>query len=91
MNRCQLKGIEGDQVNAILTAAGMNLEKLLKAVSLLPSRLCVSLRNLAGFAFKKSILQPTGSINGCCLKPGFAGSTISEKFGFWKEQGGVHS
>lgn len=36
MDRCRLKGIEGDQVNAILSAAGMNFGKLLKAVSLLP-------------------------------------------------------
>ena len=37
MDRCRLKGMEGDQVNAILSAAGMNFGKLLKAVSKLPS------------------------------------------------------
>jgi IS5 family transposase len=30
MDRNRLKGIEGDQVNAILSAAGMNFWKLLK-------------------------------------------------------------
>jgi len=39
MDRCRLKGIEGDQVNAILSAAGMNFGKLLKAASRLPSLL----------------------------------------------------
>lgn len=36
MDRCRLKGAEGDEVNAILSAAGMNFGKLLKAVSCLP-------------------------------------------------------
>ncbi len=35
MDRCRLKGIEGDRFNAILSAAGMNFGKLLKAASLL--------------------------------------------------------
>lgn len=39
MGRCQLKGIEGDQINAILSAAGMNFGKLLKAASRLPALL----------------------------------------------------
>lgn len=34
MARCRLKGIEGDQINAILSAAGMNFGKLLKARSI---------------------------------------------------------
>lgn len=37
MDRCRLKGIEGDQINAILSAAGMNFGKLLKAASRPPS------------------------------------------------------
>jgi len=37
MNRCRLKGIKGDQFNAILSAAGMNFGKLLKAASRIPS------------------------------------------------------
>jgi len=37
MDRCRLRGIEGDQINAILSAAGMNFGKLLKAASRLPS------------------------------------------------------
>ena len=37
MDRCRLKGTEGDEINAILSAAGMNFGKLLKAVSLLLS------------------------------------------------------
>ena len=39
MDRCRLKGIEGDQINAILGAAGMNFGKLLKAASRLPTSL----------------------------------------------------
>jgi len=39
MDRCRLKGIEGDQVNAILSAAGMNFGKLLKAAARLPLRI----------------------------------------------------
>ena len=36
MDRNRLKGIEGDRINAILSAAGMNFRKLLKwAASLL--------------------------------------------------------
>ena len=37
MDRCRLKGTQGDDLNAVLSAAGMNLRKLLKAVSLLSS------------------------------------------------------
>ncbi len=37
MDRCRLKGIEGDQINAILSATGMNFRKLLKAASRLPA------------------------------------------------------
>jgi IS5 family transposase len=33
MDRCRLKGIEGDQLNAVLSATGMNFRKLLKAAS----------------------------------------------------------
>ncbi len=40
MDRCRLKGIEGDQLNAILSATGMNFRKLLKAASRLPAFLC---------------------------------------------------
>ncbi len=39
MDRCRLKGIEGDELNAVLSAAGMNFGKLLKAVSQLSSHL----------------------------------------------------
>ena len=37
MDRCRLKGIQGDQINAILSASGMNFGKLLKAISRLPA------------------------------------------------------
>lgn len=37
MDRCRLKGIEGDQLNAVLSATGMNFRKLLKATSRLPT------------------------------------------------------
>ena len=30
MDRCRLKGIQGDHINAVLSAAGMNMKKLLK-------------------------------------------------------------
>jgi IS5 family transposase len=39
MDRCRLKGTEGDQFNAILSATGMNFRKLLKAASRLPASL----------------------------------------------------
>lgn len=39
LDRCRLRGVEGDQVNAILSAAGMNFGKLLKAASRLPASL----------------------------------------------------
>jgi IS5 family transposase len=39
MDRCRLKGIEGDQINAILSASGMNFRKLMKAASCLPATL----------------------------------------------------
>lgn len=39
MDRCRLKGIEGDQFNAILSATGMNFRKLLKVASCLSSSL----------------------------------------------------
>jgi IS5 family transposase len=35
MDRCMLKGIEGDNINAILSASGMNFRKLLKWAALL--------------------------------------------------------
>lgn len=35
MDRCMLKGVEGDSINAILSAAGMNFRKLLKWAALL--------------------------------------------------------
>ena len=37
MNRCRLKGIEGDQANAILSSTGMNFRKLMKDVARLPA------------------------------------------------------
>lgn len=40
MDRCRLKGIEGDQVNAILSATGMNFRKLMKEVARLPVPVC---------------------------------------------------
>lgn len=39
MDRCRLKGIEGDQLNAILSATGMNFRKLMKEASSLPALL----------------------------------------------------
>ena len=35
MDRCMLKGVEGDSINAILSAAGMNFRKLIKWAALL--------------------------------------------------------
>jgi IS5 family transposase len=35
MDRCMLRGVEGDSINAILSAAGMNFRKLLKWAALL--------------------------------------------------------
>ena len=39
MDRCRLKGIEGDAFNVVLSAAGMNFGKLLKAINDLPSKI----------------------------------------------------
>ena len=33
MRRCFLKGLAGDAINAILAAAGSNLQKLLRAIA----------------------------------------------------------
>ena len=35
MDRCMLKGVEGDSINAILSAAGMNFRKLIRWAALL--------------------------------------------------------
>jgi transposase, IS5 family len=43
MQRCRLKGTEGDKVNAILSAAGMNFSKLLAALGALLSLLLTRL------------------------------------------------
>ena len=48
MDRCRLKGIEGDQINAILSASGMNFRKLMKAASCLP----VALRPIFAHLFE---------------------------------------
>ncbi len=55
MDRCRLKGIEGDQFNAILSAAGMNFGKLLKAASRLPSFLRPVIAHL--FEMLKQVLR----------------------------------
>ncbi len=33
MRCCFLKGLQGDEINAVLTAAGSNLQKLLRAIA----------------------------------------------------------
>ena len=33
MGRCFLKGVAGDEINAVLSAAGSNLQKLLRAIA----------------------------------------------------------
>jgi hypothetical protein len=35
MERCRLKGAEGDKINAVLSAAGMNFSKLLATLGAL--------------------------------------------------------
>lgn len=59
MDRCRLKGTEGDGLNAILSAAGMNFGKLLKAVSLLPY--CLRLLFTASVALLARALRPLRS------------------------------
>jgi len=66
MDRCRLKGIKGDQINAILSASGMNFRKLMKAAFCLPAVLRPLFAYLfeTGFAFfavKTSSLRSTGS------------------------------
>jgi len=73
MDRCRLKGIEGDQFNAILSAAGMNFGKLLKAASRLPAFLHLVfahlfdvlkrvLRTLRSEIFSSNELDPAFSV-----------------------------
>jgi len=61
MDRCRLKGIEGDQFNAILSAAGMNFGKLLKAASLLPAFLRLVFAHLFG-VLKQVLRTPRSEI-----------------------------
>ena len=90
MARCRLKGIAGDQFNAILSAAGMNFGKLLKAASRLPAflRLVVAhlfenlkqvLRTLRSEIFSSNQLDPAFAV---LQNRGFSGSTnIYSNFG----------
>lgn len=61
MERCRLKGTEGDKINAVLSAAGMNFAKLLAALgalwSFLVSRLVVPFppRSLRGVSAASAI------------------------------------
>jgi len=76
MDRCRLKGIKGDQINAILSASGMNFRKLMKAAFCLPAVLRPLFAYLfeTGFAFfavKTSSLRSTGSNHSRRLKTGF--------------------
>lgn len=59
MDRCRLKGMEGDQFNAILSAAGMNFGKLLKAALRLPAFLHSVVASL--FGALKQVLRTLGS------------------------------
>ena len=56
MNRCYLKGIEGDAMNVILAAAGANLRKLLR---LLPCAAPIHLLGSLRRRFQPAITQPT--------------------------------
>lgn len=56
MERCRLKGAEGDKINAVLSAAGMNFSKLLAALGVLWSFLLE--RSVALFAPR----SPRGTI-----------------------------
>jgi IS5 family transposase len=56
MERCRLKGTEGDKVNALLSAAGMNFSKLLAALGALRSFL------LERFVARFSPRQPHGTL-----------------------------
>lgn len=49
MDRCMLKGVEGDSINAILSAAGMNFRKLLKWAALLLRLLLYGKDQFRGF------------------------------------------
>jgi len=71
MDRCQLKGIEGGQINAILSAAGMNFRKLLKAASLLPAFLRLVFAHL--FEVLKQVLRtlPSEIVSLNQLNPAF--------------------
>ena len=51
MDRCMLKGVEGDSINAILSAAGMNFRKLLKWAALLLRLLLYGNCPIRGFLF----------------------------------------
>ena len=51
MDRCILKGTDGDAMNAILSAAGMNFRKLLRRAALLLRLLLYRYRSESGYVF----------------------------------------
>jgi IS5 family transposase len=59
MERCRLKGAEGDKLNAVLSAAGMNFSKLLAALEALLSFLLARL--VAPFASRSSHATPVAN------------------------------
>lgn len=63
MDRNRLKGIEGDQINAVLSAAGMNFSKLLRAIAAF-----LRLVKMSFSDFQRAIvrfLQSFEVVNGC--------------------------
>jgi IS5 family transposase len=59
MQRCRLKGTEGDKVNAVLSAAGMNFSKLLADLEALLSFLLARL--VTPFAYRSSHAIPVAT------------------------------
>jgi len=51
MDRNRLKGVVGDQINAVLSAAGMNFKKLMKFIEIILSFLLTWLLHRMVFSF----------------------------------------
>jgi IS5 family transposase len=62
MNRCHLKGAEGDAIHAVLCAAGYNIRWLLRMIRKKGIRLCLALIKLLGLSGLLPKNSPTNHI-----------------------------
>jgi transposase, IS5 family len=68
MNRCHLKGAEGDAIHAVLCAAGFNIRWLLRMIRKKGIRLYLALIKVLGLSGILAKNAPTNHIE--LLKPG---------------------